>query len=247
MSEHAGIILGDREHTSETVLLCDHATNTIPTPLQVSEEDRPWLRTHWAWDIGAAAITRELVRRRQLLAVLSTFSRLVCDPNRSADDPTWIRTQVEGHPLSFNQHLDDEERRRRKTTYHEPYHHLIDKVMQETQSLGGEVSVLSIHSFTPRLEGSERRMEVGVLYDRFEAVARRLAGLLEGQGFITALNEPYSGLAGMMPSARRHGARYGVIYLQLEIRQDLIDTDDKASEVTKRISAALDDFHVRRR
>jgi len=247
MSETPGIIFGEQESSGEMVLICDHAANTVPPPLEVSEDDQFWLHTHWAWDIGAAAVTCELARRRRLLAVLSSFSRLVCDPNRSCDDPTWIRTHIEGHPLSFNQQLDAEERQRRLTSYYEPYHQSIDGVMQRMQSLGGEVSMLSIHSFTPRLGNDERRMETGILYDRYEPVARRLAGLLEGQGFTTALNEPYSGLAGMMTSAQRHGTRYGVIYLQLEIRQDLIATDDQAHDVAERISAALDGFHIRRR
>ena len=72
-------------------------------------------------------------------------------------------------------------------------------------------------------------MEIGVLFDSYDAVAQRLAEQFELQGFVTALNEPYSGLKGMMTVARRHGTAHGVIYLELELRQDLIDNRDKGS------------------
>jgi predicted N-formylglutamate amidohydrolase len=238
-------LAGDRHHTRRLVVTCEHASNRLPSPLEANEADSAWLETHWGWDVGAAEVVRDLVERKASVAVLSRFSRLICDPNRSPAEDDWIRREVEGHPLAFNARLTSEERARRKQLYYDPYHTEIDRCLSERLARGGDVLLLSVHSFTPNFMGEIRRMEVGVLFDRFDAVAERFAGHLEDQGFITALNEPYSGKDGKIFSAQHHGHRHGVIYLELEIRHDLIDSADKVASLTTRLSDALTALQIR--
>ena len=87
-------------------------------------------------------------------------------------------------------------------------------------------------------------MEVGVLFDDFDEDAWHLEEALTLEGFESVLNAPYSGRGpgALIYSAQRHGRSLGVKYLELEIRQDLIDTDDKAREVAHRLGRALDVF-----
>ncbi len=246
MPDRAAVIIGNRYRPGAMVITCEHASNLVPPPFQVDPSDRPWLETHWGWDIGAAAVTRELVRLLDAVAVLSTFSRLVCDPNRGVDEQTWILDEVEGHPLSFNQNLSDAERRRRRDTYHEPYHQTVDRVLAQGLRMCGGVVMLSMHSFTPHFGDEVRTMEAGVLFDRYPALAKRFAEHLREQGMRTALNEPYSGLAGMMSAAARHGENNGVIYLQLELRQDLVGTAAGARKEALRVSRALESLDLTR-
>ncbi|MEE2779929.1 MAG: N-formylglutamate amidohydrolase [Myxococcota bacterium] len=238
-------IFGDRHHTRRLVVTCEHASYRVPAPLKTTRSDREWLRTHWGWDIGAAEVTRQLVRRKSCVALLARYSRLVCDANRAPEDETYIRRSVEDVPLSFNQALDDAEIQRRFDTYHKPYHELLDACLAERVARGGDVVLFSIHSFTPVFGGAFRPMEMGVLFDRYEPVARRLAGHLEDVGFKTALNEPYSGARGEMYAMERHGPKHGVVYLELEIRQDLLDTPAKTTNVAERLCAALTELQVR--
>ena len=70
---------------------------------------------------------------------------------------------------------------------------------------------------------------------------------MEEDGFRTALNEPYSGREGMIFAAHRHGENYGVLYLELELRQDLIDSLPRARRVGRRIADALAHLGVRER
>ncbi len=240
-------VAGDRHHTRRLVVTCEHASNRLPAPLEAQGEDSKWLETHWGWDPGAAAVVRDLVRRKASVAVLSRFSRLICDPNRSPDEFDWIREECEGYALSFNKEITPEERARRKVTYYDPYHDEIDRCLSERLSRGGDVLLFSVHSFTPNYMGNIREMEIGVLYDRFDPVAERFAVHLRDQGFITALNEPYSGKDGQIFSAQHHGHRHGVIYLELEIRQDLIDTPDKVTDVSSRLCDALTELQIRSR
>lgn len=235
-------IYGNPDCRGPLVLTCEHATRLVHPPLAPTADDLPWLETHWGWDIGAAEVTREMVRCTDSVAVLSCFSRLVCDPNRDPEDPTWIRTAVEGYPLSFNEDLDDTERERRRRLYHDPFHAAVDAMLRHRLSATRDLWLVSIHSFTPDYMGQLRTMDLGVLYDDFEPHARHLAALLAADGFVTALNEPYSGFDHLMYSANRHGRAHGLHYLELEVRQDLIATDALARGVGRRIADALTRF-----
>jgi predicted N-formylglutamate amidohydrolase len=82
-------------------------------------------------------------------------------------------------------------------------------------------------------------MEVGVLFDAYDRHAWRLEGALGEQGFEAVRNAPYSGMDGLIYAAQRHGRTHDIAYLELEVRQDLIDTPKKALATGERIAAAL--------
>jgi predicted N-formylglutamate amidohydrolase len=225
------------------VITCEHASSRIPAPLAPQPDDEPWLTTHWGVDIGAAEVTRQLSRRLAAPALLARFSRLVCDANRPAESRALILEQVDGHPLSFNRDLDLNERARRLRTLHAAYHGAVDAALAANIAAGGAshaLALLSIHSFTPVLGDEERPMEAAVLFDAgHEALARRLAGALVGEGFGVALNEPYSGFDGLIYSVWRHGRNHDVPYLELELRQDLIAEEAQARAVAHRVCTAV--------
>jgi predicted N-formylglutamate amidohydrolase len=223
--------------TAPFVLTCEHASNALPE-WEAEGEERRLLEQHWSWDIGAADVTRALAAQTGSGAVLSRFSRLVCDPNRAAGEPTFVVERVEGRALSWNLHMDDAERARRRARYADPYHAAIDEMLVARRA-AGPVHLLSIHSFTPVHGDEVREMELGLLFDRDEGVAEGVAAALAEQGFRTTLNEPYSGYAGFIYSVRRHGRRHAVPYLELEIRQDLISDPLSARGVARRLGEAL--------
>ena len=244
---NAVTIYGEGARRGPMIVTCEHASARVPHPLRTNAHDRPWLKTHWGYDIGAATVAREIIRQSGSAGVFARFSRLVCDPNRSTDHPDWIRRSVEGHPLTFNRRLDANECKRRRSSYYEPYHDAVDRILDERLKCGGDVLLLSVHSFTPVLGNERRDMEIGVLFDRYAAVATRLAELLRDEDFKTELNQPYSGMAGMMFAANRHGSAHNVVYLETEVRQDLTDTAPKARAVGKRFASALERLTVRLR
>lgn len=227
------------------LVTCEHASNEVPSPLTKTDGDQRWLDDHWGWDIGAPNVVRELVRLKDSIGVLCGFSRLVLDPNRNINHPDLIRREIYGEPLSFNVDLDDDEVQRRIDTLYTPYHDAIDAQLSARLARGGDVVLLSVHSFTPELDGDVRSMEIGVLFDNYDSVAERLADSFREQGFKTALNEPYSGRTGLIFAANRHGREHGVIYIELEIRQDLIDTPEKAIEVARRMEPAISKLQIR--
>jgi len=200
-------------------LTCEHASNRLPPWLTWPAADRWLVGTHWAWDIGIAEVTLQLAERLEVTAAFAGFSRLVADPNRDLDDPTLIRAEAHGRKVALNQDLTPEERARRLELW-QAYHDAIDGVLRAQPGN----SLLSMHSFTPHYEDdAPRGMEVGVLFDRDEAAAHRLAAALAAEGLNVALNEPYSGKGGLMYCVERHAEPEGRVALELEIRQDLAD------------------------
>jgi predicted N-formylglutamate amidohydrolase len=221
------------------VLTVEHASNAVPLPLVGSAADEQWLATHWGWDPGAAAVATELSANLGAVAVLAGFSRLVVDANRPPDHPDLIRTAVEGYPLSFNRDLSEAERTRRVNALHVPYHDAIDRHLAEVRAVSERVLLVSVHSFTPVFDTVSRPMELGVLFDDHEDLAEQWACALEDEGYITARNEPYSGRVGLIYAAQRHGRNHGIDHLELEMRQDLVDTPAGAHKVAAAIGRAL--------
>jgi predicted N-formylglutamate amidohydrolase len=231
--------VGDPAAGGPFLFTCEHATRLLPE-WDPEPADLALLEDHWGWDIGAADLTRALAELTGSCAVLTRFSRLVCDPNRMPEEPSFVVTEIDGVTLSFNCDVDAAERRRRRRHYFDPFHDAVDRTIRAHASAGVSPPICSIHSFTPLYLGRARPMEVGVLFDVHHEHAWRLEGALAEQGFESVLNAPYSGLDGLIYSARRHGRTHDLPYLELEVRQDLIDSEAKAQEIAKRIAVALE-------
>lgn len=236
----AAEIIGDPDHSGAFVFICEHASQRVPSPLEVAPSDRPWLDMHWGFDIGAQIMTEVLVERLGAVAVLANFSRLVIDPNRGLDEAGLIPQAVEGYPLSFNAELSAAEQARRVKNLHAPYHHTVDALLTHRISRQPNTVLISVHSLTPDYMGSVREMELSVMYDEHERAGESLAAGLAHAGLITAVNKPYSGREGLMYSAHRHSQAHGCVALQIETRQDLIDTNARAQAMALKILSVIE-------
>jgi len=229
---------------SPWLLTCDHASNAVPPmvrggDLGLSAAD---MARHIAYDIGAAGVTRRLAAHLDAPAVLSTFSRLVIDPNRGTDDPTLLMQLYDGTVIPGNRRIDAAERARRLSLLYEPYHDMVDRLA----AAHDPVVYVAIHSFTPRLNGrTARPWNIGILHghdDRFSRVL--IDRLAEEADLVVGDNEPYSGsLEG--DSVDRHALRHGRPNTLIEIRHDLIDTEQGQAEWAARLAPALVDARAR--
>ncbi|MCB9631080.1 MAG: N-formylglutamate amidohydrolase [Sandaracinus sp.] len=199
------------------LLTCEHASATLPSGWRWGTSDARLHGTHWTYDPGALELTHELADSLRCAAVASSFTRLLADPNRDADDPGVFRTHAEGLPVELNARLTPEDRRRRLEGYWHRYHDAVDR---EAARSAAPV-LFSVHTFTPVYEGHVRPMEIGVLFDREDALAEELATDLRAEGFVVAMNEPYSGKEGLIYAADRHARAHGKRALEIELRQDL--------------------------
>lgn len=202
------------------LLTCEHASCAVPVEYDALGLDDEQLTEHIGWDIGAGALTESLACALRVPAVQSGVSRLVIDCNRDLADHDLIVAESHGVHVPGNQAIDVVERERRIREFYEPYHQAIDGVLAPLP----DVFLLSIHSFAPALNGRERHFDVGVLFDGFAAEAEQLGDALAGDGLTVRYNQPYSGLDGLIFSARAHGMRHGLRYLELEVNNRLLRT-----------------------
>jgi len=206
----------------ELVLLCDHASNALPAEygdLGLRPEE---FRRHIAYDIGAAALTRELAAGLSAPAILSRFSRLLIDLNRGENDPTLIMQLSDGAIVPGNRGIDADERRRRLQRYYFPYHAAITQALDAALRTGRAPAIVSVHSFTPAWKSRPRPWHVGVLWDRDPRIAVPLIEALRASGELTVGdNEPYVG-ALKDDTLYRHASRRGLAHALIEVRQDLI-------------------------
>lgn len=201
---------------ADILILCDHASSAVPADIDLGI-DVELLTKHIAVDIGAAAVSEAMAVQLEAPAILATVSRLVIDLNREPDRLGLIPHSSDGHAIPGN---DDVDRAARIARFHAPYHRLIAGSIRANRPK----LIVSVHSFTPRLEqhdGADRPWEIGILYNRDARAARIGIELLKAAGIVTGDNEPYSGRI-LNATMNRHAEGNGIPYLGIEVRNDLI-------------------------
>lgn len=230
------------------VLTAEHAGAALPPPWSWPAADHRLVGTHWSTDLGITAFTERLAARLDVPAVLSTFTRLLVDPNRPLGSDTLFREVADHEPVHLNAGLTanvggalDDERARRIDGFWRPYHAAVDRVL--TAHPGADV--LGLHSYTPDYQGERREVQIGVLYDRDVELGLAWAEALAGQGFDVRLNEPWSGLAGLMYSPQTHATRHLRRAVELEIRNDLLADEDATAAIVELVAGAATALHRR--
>lgn len=165
------------------VLTCEHGSNELPEGWNwgMLDEQNNLSNTHWAVDLGSRLFLEDVLcelldsdsdlqtkykyptdPKGVLRAIVARSSRLFIDCNRYQHQAQeLIRSAYEGHIVELNRDITDEQRELRKKLVYIPYHNAI---IETTCTLQPKL-VLSIHSFTPVLDGKVREMEFGILMD----------------------------------------------------------------------------------
>ncbi|KLI64016.1 N-formylglutamate amidohydrolase [Aurantiacibacter marinus] len=215
MSEPVFRMIGEANRGG-IVVVCDHASNQVPEDIELGISG-PALESHIAYDIGASGVSERLARRHGMGAMLGNISRLVIDFHREEESTGLVPTTTDGILIPGNIGAN---REKRLNDYHRPYHKALDKWLNDVQP----GLILSIHSFTPKLESKpkeERPWEIGLLYNEDDRGARHAIRLFSELGVTVGDNEPYSGKE-LNATMNRHAEAHGRPYCAIEIRNDLI-------------------------
>ncbi len=225
--------------TFPVVLTCEHASYALPSEYGTLGIPPDELRRHIGWDIGAWAVVQEIIQHVDSTAILSQYSRLLIDCNRDLSDDDLILPESDGTRVPANRHLTEAERQQRIAQFYHPYHAAIDRVL--TQKMPLPVFLLSVHSFTPVLGEKKRAFDLGILFDRYEDLAQEFGQRLGHVGYRVRYNEPYSGYDGLIFSARSHGERHRLVYLEIEINNGLLLDRTSMAAMGQKLDQVLKD------
>jgi len=200
------------------VAVCDHASNNVPQEIELGVSDEV-LEQHIAYDIGTAGVVGRLARRHNIGAMMAGISRLVIDLHREENVPGLIPEISDGVLIPGNIGANREQRLQQ---FYRPYHDAMAAWLDEVEP----ALILSIHSFTPRLQSApaDRPWEVALLYNNDNRAALHAMRLFADRGLVVGENEPYSGRE-FNATMNRHAEAFGRPYCAIEIRNDLIETE----------------------
>jgi predicted N-formylglutamate amidohydrolase len=222
------------------LITCDHASRRVPRSLHNLGLDAESLKLHIGWDIGAADVSRGLAKWLDAPALLAGYSRLVIDCNRDLDDPTSMPAMSDGVPVPGNRDLSPTARAQRVESLFKPYHRAVETALDGFAVRGVHPAVLSVHSFTPVMNGVARPWHVGILWDKDPRMAvPMLAALRREAGLVVGDNEPYSAREPAGYTVRTHAEKRGLPHLNVELRQDLLATDAGTAEWAERLARVL--------
>lgn len=220
---------------------CEHAGKRIPKHLGTLGLDAEDRERHIAWDIGAAEVARQLSRSFNATVVLQTYSRLVCDCNRSPAAHDFITTLSEDTTIPGNIGVTEAQAKAREVEIFHPYHDRIRAALDARAAAGRETVLISVHSCTPVFHGVSRPWQVGVLYERDPRFARIVLELLRAEpGLCVGDNQPYQLSGNKDYAIPVHGEQRSIPHLEFEIRQDLIGSTDGQQAWAKKLHAVLE-------
>jgi predicted N-formylglutamate amidohydrolase len=199
------------------ILTCEHAGNLVPDSFSkwfTGKEDV--LNSHRGWDPGALEIAQYLADHLKAPLYYQTISRLLIELNRSLHHE---------HLFSeFSKNFDKESKASLLDLYHNYRNEVVNKI-DEFLIVNGHVIHLSIHTFTPVLNGEERKTDIGILFDPAregefefsESLRHNLASLLPQ--YTVMFNYPYLGTEDGFTTWLRQKFDDKYIGIELEINQ----------------------------
>lgn len=221
---------------SRFLLTADHAGRVIPRALGDLGVSAADMDRHIAWDIGIAGVTRRLSALLDAPAVLQTYSRLVIDCNRKPGEASAFAEVSEATEIPGNKGLGTEAKAARQAAIFDPYHAAIEGLITARP----ESVYVAMHSFTPVYLEHARPMHVAVLYNRSPRLSRSLAALLRAEpGLVVGENAPYQLTDETDYGVPVHAEARGLDYLEIEIRQDLIQHEAGQAEWAERLARLL--------
>jgi len=207
------------------VVSCEHGGCAVPPEYAPLFRGRDaLLRSHRGWDPGSALLAQGLATALRAPCFVAEVTRLLVDLNRSPHNPA-VFSEVTGA-------LPRGERDALIERYHRPHRSCVEQSVREALEQGVDVLHLGVHSFTPVLDGRERRTDLSLLYDPARLAERALA-----DGWTRALtaalpgwrvrrNTPYKGASdGLTTTLRRSFPDPRYMGIEIEVNQRFVRAD----------------------
>lgn len=216
-------------HSDRPVVLitCEHATCFVPKPFKnLFAGHDEMLRSHRGWDPGTLDLGELLSKRFGFPLFKTKVSRLLVEVNRSI-----------GHKRlfsDFSQSLDKKTKQALLSEYYFSHRNAVEGWIASQTAAGCNVLHLSLHSFTPCLDGIERTADIGLLYDPRREGERKVCDRWKEQfrqvvpQWRIRRNYPYLGRSdGFTTYLRKRFADDQYCGIELEVNQQLVNESDQ--------------------
>ena len=172
---------------------CEHGGNNIPKKYQhLFKKESKLLRSHRAYDIGALKLARNLHSKIPSHLTFTQVSRLIVDTNRSP----WNSSLFS----KFTKNLLKPEKQSILNNYYFPFRNQTEILIEKSINKKQAILNLSLHSFTPILNGQIRNSDIGLLYNPQCLVEKQFCHQLKielskiAPEFKVRFNYPYLGI-----------------------------------------------------
>jgi len=140
------------------ILTCEHGGNEIPDEYKYVFNKVPdLLQTHRGYDIGALQLFEQMVAARADSSFFSITSRLLVELNRSRNHKSLFSQYTKPLQKIVKRHI--------LNKYYTPYRNIVYAEIYKYVNMGFRVVHISVHSFTPVLDGQVREVDIGLLFD----------------------------------------------------------------------------------
>jgi len=212
----------------DVLITCEHAGNAIPAEYASKfQKHSKLIKTHRGYDIGAYDLAKKLSKKASSPLFFQMTTRLLVDVNRSLSSRSLFflpLTETEKKSILFYYYL--------------PYRQKVTNWI----GMHNTVLHLSIHSFTPVLNGVERMCDIGLLYDPKRKNEKAFCQILtqhiqSTSDFIVRSNYPYKGVAdGFTTSLRKEYQESRYCGIEIEVNQKLLGTTYGLASVYKALA-----------
>jgi predicted N-formylglutamate amidohydrolase len=209
------------------LISCEHAANAIPDKYKkYFEGEQKLLDSHRGYDIGATQIYQAFVKQlKPDFNLAGEYSRLLIELNRSTHHPQLFSV--------ISKSFSENEKEQILNTIYHPYRDKIENKIRQAIERQQKVLHLSVHTFTPELEGKKREAEIGLLYDPANELEKSFCKRWKQEiklgepALGVRFNYPYKGTADGFTTYLRKAFSENYAGIELEVRNDYV-TDNKA-------------------
>ena len=225
---YAAVSVDNRDGAGSFVLVCDHASNSMPREFGGLGLGTADLGRHIAFDPGALGVAQRMAGNLDAPLVRSNASRLLIDCNRPLDAPDLIAEMSEIYEVPGNKGLTIAQKAERIERFYHPFHSAIEAVVLPRLKFGMVPGFIAVHSFNPIYRGVMRPWEIGIIHDADSGWALGMVELIRAEtGFNVGVNQPYSPKDRVYFTLERHARSRGLPAVMIEVRNDEIATEQQ--------------------
>jgi len=229
-------------NSNQPVLLtCEHASKNIPENYgNLGVRDLSQL-PDWH-DVGAGELAVRIARQLKAKTLIPLISRTVINLNKPLNHPNLINPRCFGSPIPGNIELSKNEKMQRIFKYYLPYHRQLKRELLNLKKQHRKIFFVSIHSFFHKLNGKEKKIDVGILYkyEKDAGFCQKIKDLIEKKtNFIVRFNEPYSAHETAGYTVNKYGSDKNINCVEFEINDKHLKTKENIQKIGNLLTEVL--------